>query len=211
MNTRKIREDLGRVKASCMRRDFERALFLTISALNELGGQAAPSDLRGDFRTAMSYLVADPEYKARIGEAGGASGGGQAALLAQGGQGGYQPGAESELLATLNKMYRAIKGQENEEEYQAALQRKLAMDHHLRDGRKKLAEGKPSEADAFFAEALALYRDETSIFGMMAKAMMDAGEYVRALGHVRAGLKVMPQNPDLLRMAEECAQLRQKT
>ena len=75
MNTRKIREDLGRVKASCMRRDFERALFLTISALRELGGQTAPSDLRGDFRTAVSYLVADPEYKARIGEAGGASAG----------------------------------------------------------------------------------------------------------------------------------------
>ena len=39
MNARKVREDLGRAKACCARRDTERALFLTISALKELGGQ----------------------------------------------------------------------------------------------------------------------------------------------------------------------------
>ena len=63
MNARKVREDLGRAKACCARRDTERALFLTISALKELGGQSAPLDLRGDFRAAVAerkYLVGFP-------------------------------------------------------------------------------------------------------------------------------------------------------
>ena len=64
MNARKVREDLGRAKACCARRDTERALFLTISALKELGGQSAPLDLRGDFRAAVADLAVDPELKA---------------------------------------------------------------------------------------------------------------------------------------------------
>lgn len=211
MNARKIRENLGRVKASCMRRDFERALYLTVSAFRELGGQAAPSDLRGDFRTAMEYLAADPEFKKLVGETTSAPKEGHAALFASGGQGvSYQPGKEGELLELLEKMYRAFKGQENDEEYQEAVERKLKIDYCLRDGRKKLQEGKPSEADALFVEALTYYRDETALFGVIARALMEAGEYVRALGHVRAGLKVLPQNEELLRMGEECARLRQK-
>lgn len=47
-------------------------------------------------------------------------------------------------------------------------------------------------------------------FGMMAKAMMEAGEYVRALGHIRAGLKANPGNAALADLAEACASLRQQ-
>ncbi len=42
----------------------------------------------------------------------------------------------------------------------------------------------------------------------MAKAMLEAGEYVRALGHVRRGLKERPEDADLRRLAEECLRLR---
>ena len=192
MNARKVREDLGRAKACCARRDTERALFLTISALKELGGQSAPLDLRGDFRAAVGDLSVDPELKA-IG----------APAFA------YAPGAEKDLLQLLSQLYRTLKGQEKEEEYQAALQRKLHLDHGLSDGKKFLAEGKPSEADACFAEALKHYRDERAIFGMMARAMMDAGEYVRAIGHARAGLKELPDDAELTRILEECTRLRQ--
>lgn len=45
---------------------------------------------------------------------------------------------------------------------------------------------------------------------MMAKAMMEAGEYVRALGHIRAGLKANPGNAALADLAEACASLRQQ-
>lgn len=192
MNARKVREDLGRAKACCARRDTERALFLTISALKELGGQSVPLDLRGDFRAAVADLAVDPDLKAA----------GTPAFA-------YTPGAERDLLQLLSQLYRTLKGQEKEEEYQAALQRKLNLDHGFSDGKKFLAEGKPSEADACFAEALKHYRDEKAIFGMMARAMMDAGEYVRAIGHARAGLKELPDDAELTRIVEECTRLRQ--
>ncbi len=191
MNARKIRENLGRVKSSCMRGEVARAVFLVVGALKELGGQTAPTDLRSDFRNALADLVAIPEVKAVAGKA----------LN-------YAPGSERELLQKLSAMYRTMVGQESEEEYQAALQRKLKLDHCFRDGKKFLDEGKPSEADGCFAEALKYYRDETAIFGMMARAMLEAGEPVRALGHVRAGLKVMPDDAGLDRLAAECAAMR---
>ena len=192
MNARKIREDLGRAKACCSRHDTERALFLTISALKELGGQSAPLDLRGDFRTAFAELAADPDLKAA----------GVPALA-------YSPGAEKEVLQQLSQVYRTLKGQEKEEEYQSALQRKLSLDHSFSDGKKFLSAGKPTEADACFVEALKHYKDEKAIFGMMARAMMDAGEYVRAMGHARNGLKELPNDAELTRIIEECTRLRQ--
>ena len=112
MNARKVREDLGRAKACCSRHDTERALFLTISALKELGGQSAPLDLRGDFRAAFAELGADPYLKAA----------GVPALS-------YTPGPEKSVLQQLSQVFRALKGQEREEEYQAELQRKLKNDH----------------------------------------------------------------------------------
>ena len=192
MNARKIREDLGRAKACCSRHDSERALFLTISALKELGGQSAPLDLRGDFRTAFAELAADPDLKAA----------GVPALA-------YSPGAEKEVLQQLSQVYRTLKGQEKEEEYQSALQRKLSLDHSFSAGKKFLSAGKPTEADACFVEALKHYKDEKAIFGMMARAMMDAGEYVRAMGHARNGLKELPNDAELTRIIEECTRLRQ--
>lgn len=51
-------------------------------------------------------------------------------------------------------------------------------------------------------------KTETAVFAVMAKAMMDAGEYVRALGHIRNGLKVKPQDAELIRLADECTRLR---
>ena len=192
MNARKIREDLGRAKACCSRHDTERALFLTISALKELGGQSAPLDLRGDFRTAFAELAADPDLKAA----------GVPALA-------YSPGAEKEVLQQLSLVYRTLKGQEKEEEYQSALQRKLSLDHSFSAGKKFLSAGKPTEADACFVEALKHYKDEKAIFGMMARAMMDAGEYVRAIGHARNGLKELANDAELTRIIEECTRLRQ--
>ena len=192
MNARKIREDLGRAKACCSRHDTERALFLTITALKELGGQSAPLDLRGDFRTAFAELAADPDLKAA----------GVPALA-------YAPGTEKDVLQQLSQVYRTLKGQEKEEEYQTALQRKLNLDHCFSDGKKFLSAGKPTEADACFVEALKHYKDEKAIFGMMARAMMDAGEYVRAIGHARMGLKEMPDDAELARIIEGCTRLRQ--
>ena len=191
MNARKIRENLGRAKASCQRRDFPRAVYLTIAAFKELGGQTAPTDLRGDFRNALTVLTSDPQYKKECGQP-----------LS------YQPGKERELLIFFIKLYKELRGQENQEDYETTLQRKLNLDRCIKEGKLLLSQGKASEADASFAEALKYYKHEFSVFSMMAKAMLEAGEYVRALGHVRKGLKERPEDAELLQLAEECLRLR---
>ncbi|MGE9985845.1 tetratricopeptide repeat protein [Desulfovibrio sp. SGI.169] len=191
MNARKIREDLGRAKTSCQRNDLSRAIYLTISAFRELGGQNAPTDLRGDFRTTLAALASDPQYKKECGQA-----------LA------YQPGKERELLALLINVYKELRGQEDQEDYETTLQRKLNLDRCLKDGKLFLKQGKPSEADTCFAEALKYYKNEYAAFAVMARAMLEAGEYVRALGHVRRGLKVRPEDAELRHLAEECLRLR---
>ncbi|MDD4701209.1 MAG: hypothetical protein PHI96_03215 [Desulfovibrio sp.] len=191
MNSRKIREDLGRARASSTRRDPARALYLAISALKDLGGQPAPTDLRGDVRTTVLTLAADPELKDHL-----------PANLA------YQPGNEKDLLQLLANAYQSVMGNTAQEDYETTLQRKLNIDRNLREGKKLLSEGRASEADACFAEATKSYKDELAIFAMMATAMMHAKEYVRALGHVRSGLKEDPKNAELIHLANECIRLR---
>lgn len=194
MNPRKIREDLGRIRTCLQRRDYERALALFIRSLKDLGGQQAPMDLRGDFRTALTDLCADSWYKKNCG----------LALT-------WQPGKEKELLSIFEKLYGRLTGQGEEEDYEEALQRKINLDRCINDGKAFIAQGKASDADNCFAEAMKYYKDEIMAFGMMARAMMDAGEYVRALGYVRKGLKEQPNNPDLVKLGEECQAMRAKS
>ncbi len=191
MNVRKIREDLGRVKTCIQRRDYPRAVFLLCSSLKELGGQTAPMDVRGDFRNAVADICADPLYS-------------QDNPSAQT----YQPGKERELLVFFNKFYKQLVGAETTEDYESTLARKLNLDRCLNNGKRFLAEGKPREADDCFAEAQKFYKNEIAAYAIMGRAMMEAGEYVRALGHLRKGLNERPQDQDLRRLAEECLRLR---
>ena len=191
MNIRKIREDLGRAKASCQRRDFPRAIFLTITALRELGGHTAPTDLRGDIRTVLEVLTKDPQYKKECGT-----------------PVGYQPGKERELLIFFVKLYKKLQGQEDQEDYEATLQRKLRLDRAIREGKNLLAQKRATEADACFSEGLSHCRTEFAAYSMIAKALLEAGEYVRALGHLRNGLKLHPDDPQMNALAEECLRLR---
>ncbi|MBD5626330.1 MAG: hypothetical protein HDQ90_02315 [Desulfovibrio sp.] len=191
MNTRKIREDLGRIRTCVQRREYPRAVFLLTTALRELGGQTAPTDLRGDYRTAIADICADPAYKKEYSQP-----------VA------YQPGKERELLAFFNKFYKQVMGQEEEEDYEATLQRKLQIDRCISDGKAFLAEHKVHEAEECFIEAFRHYKNEFAAYGMVARALLDAGEYVRALGHVKKGLTEQPDDAELRRIAEECLRLR---
>lgn len=191
MNPRKIREDLGRVRTCLQRRDLARAVYLLCLSLKDLGSQAAPLDLRGDFRTAMADICANQEYKKD-----------NAKPVV------YQPGREKEALAFFRGYYSRLTGEPDEEEYEQALQRKLNLDKCINNGKAFINQGKFSEADECFAEALKFYRNEIMAFGMMARAMMDAGEYVRGLGYVRKGLKEAPENIDLRKLGEECQRMR---
>lgn len=191
MNPRKIREDLGRIRTCIQRRDFPRALNYLCVSLRDLGNQQAPTDLRGDFRNALADICADATYKKTFNQP-------QT----------YQPGKEKELLAFFRKFYSQLVGQE--EDYEETLQRKLNLDRCINDGKAFLAQNRPSEADECFAEAMKYYKDEIMAFGMMARAMMEAGQYVRGLGYVRKGLQQQPNNQDLLKLGEECQKMRAK-
>lgn len=191
MNARKIREDLGRVKTCIQRRDFPRALYLLNISLKDLGGQPAPMPLRGDFRIAITEICSHNIYRKNYSQP-----------LA------YQPGKERELLVFFTKFYNQIMGKEEEEDYETALQRKLNLDRCFNNGKVFVNEGKLAEAEECFNEAFNYYKNELVIFNLIAKTFMDAGQYVRALGYIRKGLKEKPEDPGLTKLAEECAQKR---
>lgn len=194
MNSRKIREDLGRVRTCIQRLDYPKAVQHFCQACKELGGQAAPMDIRGDFRTALTDLCANAAYRQV-----------KAQPLP------YQPGKEKELLAFFSKFYNELVGQEDEEDYYKTLQRKLSLDRCICDGKTFVTQGKFSEADDCFAKAMKFYKDEIAAFAMMARTMMEAGQYVRALGYVRKGIEKAPDNAELFTLGEECNKMRAKT
>lgn len=187
MNARKIREDLGRAKTCAQKRDVVRAVYLLCISLKDLGGQVSPTPLRTDFRNAITEICADPSFKKFYSQ-----------------PVSYQPGKERELLALFNKFYKELHGKADDEEYEVALARKLNLDRCINDGKAFLNQNKPQEADERFNEALKYYKNETAAFSMMARAMMDAGHYARALGYIRLGLKEKPEDQVLTRLGAEC-------
>jgi tetratricopeptide (TPR) repeat protein len=160
-----------------------------ISALKALEGQTAPSDLRGDIREALNELSTQPNFKDNPLPT-------------------YQAGQERALLNALIRLSNAMLGVEEQEEYEVALQRKLNLDRAIKDGKRFLEEGKISEADEYFTQAWKFYKNETGLFAFLARMLMDAGEYVRALGHIRQGLRGRPGDAALTDLAEECARKR---
>lgn len=167
------------------------AIYLFCSSLKELGSQTAPTDLRGDFRTALADICSDPLFRNENPQP-----------LS------YQPGKERELLVFLNRFYKQLVGTQDKEDHEAALQRKINLDRCINDGRKFVSAGKFSEADDCFAEAFKFYRNEFAAYSMMARSMMNAGQYVRALGYIRKGLQERPTDEALRKLGIECARLR---
>lgn len=193
MNTRKIREDLGRIRTSIQRRDYPRAVQHLCFALKELGGQTAPLDLRGDFRTGLADICANPVYKKTNPQP----------ML-------YQPGKEKDLYSFFRAFYAALVGEEEEEDYESTLERKLNLDRCINNGKAFITQAKFTEADDCFAEALKYYKDEIAAFAIMAKAMMEAEQYVRALGYIRKGLEKSPNNVELNKLSIQCNRQRGK-
>ena len=191
MNAHNVREYLGKARTASKRGELARSLNFVVSALKSLEGQPAPTDLRGDIRDALADLNADPGFKNAAGEP-----------VA------YQPGQERALLNFFIRLSNSLLGLEEQEDHEVALQRKLNLDRCLKDGRKFLQEGKITEADQSFADACKFYKNESGLFALIAKALMEAGEYVRALGYIRQGMKINPNDKGLACLAEECARLR---
>ena len=193
MNIRKIREDLGKVRTSCQRRNIDNALALVISSLKAIGSQQPPTEIRSALREAIGTIAGDPAFKAVS----------SAPLV-------YQPGKEPALLAHLLSVRKTHDDVKNKEDYETALNRKLAIDHALRDGRTFLSRGRVAEAEECFVRAEDNVHDETDLFAMIARAYMQAGELNRAIGHLRTGLKLAPADAGLRELAETCLKLKQQ-
>ena len=192
MNIRTIRENLGRSKTCCQRREFQQGLFLVISALRDLGGLRAPTDIRQDFRDAISMVCSASEFKTLR----------PTPII-------YTAGKERDILAQLIKIYQMYVNSKNSETYEEAAARKLKIDHALRNGKNCLSRGNLQDADRCFGEAIQNYRDEIALFSVIAKEYMALKEYGRALGYLREGVKRAPKDTNLLRLADECLRLRQ--
>jgi predicted Zn-dependent protease len=193
MNIRQIRENLGRVRTSFQRNDMIRAVNCFVAGLQELGGNAPPTDIRGDIRESLQLLVRDEQIKA----------------LLPGGQCSYTPGQEKALLALFTKIHDQLKEAAATEDHEAALTRKIALDQAYNAGKKLLEQGRVSEADANFAEAVLAYRDEHRLFYMVASLLVDAKEVVRAGPYLKKGLEALPDDPELLELLERARALRQ--
>jgi tetratricopeptide (TPR) repeat protein len=193
MNIRQIRENFGRVRTSFQRNEMVRALSYFIAGLQELGGSAPPTDIRGDIRDAVMLLVRDAQIKA----------------LLPGGQYGYTPGQEKELLALFTKIHDQLKEAAETESHEAALARKIKLDQAYNAGKKLLEQGKVSEADANFAEAVLAYKDEHHLFYMIASLLVDAKEVARAGSYLKKGLEILPGDQELMELLERARVLRQ--
>lgn len=193
MDTRAIREQLGRVKPYYLRNETLRALNAALMGVKGVAalGMAPSLDIRGAIREAVQLLSRDEQVKKLL-----------KAPLA------YQPGQERQLLAALAALYKAYLEEMNREDHDAALARKQKLDQAFNLGIKLLGQGQVSEADAAFAEAITHYRDEHRVFVLIGKALLGAGEDKRALPYLRRGMEVCPEDPDLRTLLETAGRVK---
>ncbi len=194
MNIRQIRENLGRVKVSFQRNEIMRALHFFVTAMKELGGSPPPTDVKGDIREAVQCLLRDEQIKP----------------LLPAGMSGYAPGQEKALLVLFSSIQKRLQEDADKESPEAALERKLKIDHAYNAGLKHLEQGRVSEADASFAEAAKFYKNEHRLFHMIAGALIDAEEPVRAGPYLKQGLQALPNDPDLMALLGRARALRDR-
>ena len=194
MNIRQIRENLGRVRTSFQRNEMVRAVNCFVAGLQGFGGSTPPTDVRGDIREALQFLIRDGQVKALLPD----------------GQCVYVPGQEKELLALFTKVHDQLKEAAETENRETALVRKIKLDQAYNAGKKLLEQGKVSEADASFAEAVLAYKDEHRLFYMVASLLVEAKEVVRAGPYLKKGLEALPGDPELMELLERARVLRQE-
>ncbi len=187
MDLRKTREQLGRIRVYYLKGDTLRALASAVMALRDLA-QASnlPTDIRSMVREGISYLARDEELKRYL-----------ARPLA------YQPGQERALFIQLGTAYKEMAAHANAESREEAFARKQKMDRAIIVGQKLVAQGKFSEAEESFREAVACYRDEHRLFQTIAKCFIDSDQPRRAIDYLRKAVEIEPDNEPARLMLEE--------
>lgn len=194
MDVKKIKESLGRSKATFLKGETVRSLGFAVTAMKDIvkAGSSLPLELRGLLRETSQFLQRDEEIKKRL----------KAPIV-------YQPGQEKQLFIILADIYKDLLAQEGFEDRKTALARKQLLDKGLVLGQKLLTQGKVSEADASFQEAISHYKDERRVFQFIAKSLLEAKQPVRALGYIKRGLEVEPDNANLMEYALTARKMRE--
>lgn len=192
MDLRKTREQLGRIRVYYLKGDTLRALASAVMALRDLAQMNnLPTDIRSMAREGISCLARDEEVKSHLSRP-----------LS------YQPGQEKALFIQLGAVYKKMAAQAGMESREDAFARKQKMDRAIITGQKLVTQGKFSEAEESFREAVACYRNEHRLFQMIAKSFMDAGQPRRAIDYLRKAVEVEPENEPARRMLEEASSAR---
>lgn len=192
MNLKEVRDYLGRVKLYYQRNDTVRALGAAVAGLKSLGsGGQVPLDVRTLLREAAQLLGRDQRIRDCL----------KGPLT-------YQPGEEAALFKQLAQVYALMRADGATEARADALARKIKLDQAYNQGLKHLEQGRVSEADASFAEAVTHYRDEHRLLFLIGQALMGAGEVRRALPYFKRGALAEPQNTEVAAAFAECQKLR---
>ncbi len=189
MDLRKTREQLGRIRVYYLKGDTLRALASAVMALRDLAQMSnLPTDMRSMLRDGIGFLARDEELKRYLKRP-----------LA------YQPGQEKALFIQLGAAYKEMAAQAGQESRDEAFARKQKLDRALNMGQKLVAQGKFSEAEEAFREAVSYYRDEHRLFQMIAKCFIDADQPRRAIDYLRKALEIERDNEPARLMLEEAS------
>ncbi len=193
MDIRKVRENLGRIKVYYLKGETLKALGFAVMGLKALEGTTPPTDVKSSIREGIQLLAKDEGVKARL----------KAPLM-------YQPGQEKNLLVLLSKLYKEMDAAAQAENHDAALARKRALDQNINLGGKLLNQGKVSEADAAFQDALKYYKDEHRAWQMIGKCLLDAGQGKRAWPYLKKAVELEPENEVARELFSAASKAREK-
>ncbi len=186
MDAKTLLSTIVRAQVQLNKKESLEAMKLLTTALQESGKLASvPVEIKAKLRDSLQTLAKDPlflEYCPK-----GIS---------------YTPGKEAALGAGMQKVVDVIVKKLSTESKEQTRARKMQLDIHYNEGLRLLGRGEASEADEQFAQAISFCKDEFSLYALIGKALMDAGEVRRSLPYFKKGLDA---SPDDAKMKELCA------
>ncbi len=179
MNTKIVSENLGKIKAHQFKLKATELLPFYVKALREICKSTAPlsTTLRTPLREATAIIAKDNAIETIAKK-----------KLS------YNPGNEKELLEIAERCHNFFSKAATIEKKEDAQKRKLRMDKALGIGKKLLAQGKFSEADQAFQEAVKCYKNEHKLFIIITKALCDANQFKRATTYFKKAKEILPAN-----------------
>ncbi len=105
----------------------------------------------------------------------------------------FTPGQERTLLISLAKTIKIMHAEALKEDREKAIERKIAIDKLVLHGQNSLKNGKISEAEKAFNEAIEHYVDEQALFSMIGTSLIEAGQERLA---VKYFIQAMEEYPD---------------